>query len=98
MSNRTLIEELEAEAEVSGYRDIMIRAAAALKAQEWQPIETPIINKLLDLWSPTTHTYAVRGRFWEDDGWRDDENHAPIFPTHWRQLPAPPDAEKAPPA
>jgi hypothetical protein len=97
MSNRALIDELRAwkfNPEGGELYNIMARAAAALEAQEWQPIETAPKDRVIDLWSPTTHTYVFRGRWWCGDPgqWEDedDENAGAVFPTHWNRRPDPP--------
>mgnify|MGYP006330046387 CR=1 FL=1 len=63
---------------------------------EWQPIETapkdvkdaaiPVL-----LWSPSTHTYPLFGRYWTQlDQWEEDCGATECNPTHWMPLPAPP--------
>jgi hypothetical protein len=69
MSNRELIEEASLYANDDGimgmpqspnakFCDLICRLAAALEAQEWQPIEMAPIDRVIDLWSPYTHTYV----------------------------------------
>lgn len=53
----------------------------------------PKYATLLDLWCPDSHAYAVRGRFWEQDGqWIAEESTRVLRPRAWRLLPPLPPA------
>lgn len=58
---------------------------------QWQDISTaPKDGTLSVLWSPSTHTYTIYGRFWEQDNvWLDDAG-VQMEPTRWQPLPKPP--------
>lgn len=75
--------------------DAMRAALLAADAAAWEPISAaPGGATLVDLWCPQSHTYAVRGRYWEQDGqWLEEETTRVLNPVKWRPLPAPPSKE-----
>ena len=57
----------------------------------WMPIEGAETAKPYMLWSPSTHTYPIQGRHWEqDDTWTEEGSHDTIYPTLFAELPLPP--------
>ena len=98
MSNRALIEKLRGATESGrgGMTDRMItelidRAAAALEAQEWQPIETaPRDGRRVLLWCMAWEAPST-GQFYGHRGWGlNCEDFFHYQPTRWRPLPEPP--------
>lgn len=65
----------------SGWRDI------ATVSEEVIQSGTPIL-----IWSPRTHTYVTRGRYWtQENVWREDDGTL-LWPFAWQPLPAAPEA------
>lgn len=93
MSNRALIEQLTAVANVLQYlpaANMVRRAAAALEAQEWQPIKTaPRDGRNIQVWTEELNTPECV--YWgsEYGKWLIPDDHwdFPFTPTHWRPFP-----------
>jgi hypothetical protein len=97
MSNKELIEEVREHLNKAKMMDAMgetakllEKAANALEAQEWQPIETaPKTGEKFIAYDPDECS-NMQVCWWLDSEWGDDWYNE-IEPTHWMPFPKPPE-------
>jgi hypothetical protein len=100
MTNKTLIEELRQHLDIShnheaglipwSTRAMIEKAADALEAQEWQPIETALKTGEKFIAYDPDECSNMQVCWWLDSEWGDDWYNE-IEPTHWMPFPKRPE-------